>query len=148
MTCATSVDANGIIGGHAYTFIAPYTLNNGAQVFKIRNPWGQSEWIGAYADSDPFWTANPTEAARVGFLNKNDGTFFMTATDFKAHFTNISYNYDSSNWQLAYWMARGDGNNVGVAGTSSYCGAACKRTTFDVTSPVTQTIYVTTYVHK
>ena len=30
MTCATSVDANGIIGGHAYTFIAPYVLNNGA----------------------------------------------------------------------------------------------------------------------
>ena len=44
--------------------------------------------------------------------------------------------------------ADGDGHNVGVAGTSSYCGAACKRTTFDVTSPVTQTIYVTTYVHK
>ena len=30
MTCATSADANGIIGGHAYTFIAPYVLNNGA----------------------------------------------------------------------------------------------------------------------
>jgi hypothetical protein len=72
----------------------------------------------------------------------------MTVADFKAHFTNISYNYDSSNWKLAYWMARGDGDQVGVAGSSSYCGATCKRTTFDVTSTVTQTIYISTYVHK
>jgi hypothetical protein len=72
----------------------------------------------------------------------------MTVADFKAHFTNISYNYDSSAWHLAYWLARGDGHTVGVPGTSSYCGSACKRTTFDVTSPVTQTIYISTYVHK
>ncbi len=101
-----------------------------------------------YADTDVFWTNNPTEATRVGFTNKNDGTFFMTVADFKAHFTNISFNYDSSNWKLAYWLARGDGPSVGVAGTTSYCGAACKKTTFDVTSPVTQQIYVSVYTHK
>jgi hypothetical protein len=28
----------GIVSNHAYTFIEPYTLSNGAKVFKLRNP--------------------------------------------------------------------------------------------------------------
>jgi hypothetical protein len=35
-----------------------------------------------------------------------------------------------------------------VAGTTTYCGATCKRATFNVTSTVAQTIYVSVYVHK
>jgi hypothetical protein len=148
MTAATSASLNGIIGSHAYTFIAAFTLSNGAKVFKLRNPWGYSEWTGAYADTDVYWTNNPTDATLVGFVNKNDGDFIMTVADFKAHFTSLAFNYDPTNWFLSYWLARGDGDTVGVAGTTTYCGATCKRATFNVTSTVAQTIYVSVFVQK
>jgi hypothetical protein len=119
VTAATSASANGIIGGHAYTFISEHVLSNGARVFKLRNPWGASEWIGAYADTDVFWTNNPADATAVGFLNKNDGVFFMTVEDFGKHFTSLAFNYDPSNWFQSYWLARGDGDTYGVAGTAS-----------------------------
>jgi len=136
MTAATSASLDGIIGGHAYTFIGAYTLSNGVQVFKLRNPWGSSEWTGAYADTDPYWTSNPADAQAFGFVNKNDGDFFMTVDAFKSHFTSMAFNYDPTNWKLSYWLARGDGDQVGTAGTTAYCGSTCKRTTFNVTSPV------------
>ena len=98
MTAATSASLDGIIGGHAYTFIGCYTLSNGVQLFKLRNPWGSSEWTGAYADTDVFWTNNPADATAVGWLNKNDGDFFMTVPDFQSHFTSLAYNYDSTTW--------------------------------------------------
>jgi calpain-15 len=82
MTASTSASLNGIIGSHAYTFIAAFTLSNGAKVFKLRNPWGSSEWTGAYADTDVYWTNNPADATLVGFVNKNDGDFIMTVADF------------------------------------------------------------------
>lgn len=44
-------------------------------------------------------------------------------------------------------MALGDGDQVGGAGTTSYCGATCKRTTFDIYSEVAQTVHVATNFH-
>lgn len=115
-SCTTEVGGLGIVSNHAYTFISEHLLSNGAKVFKLRNPWGQSEWMGAYKDSDPFWTTYPTDALNVGFVNKNDGTFFMTVADFKIQFSSLNFTYDSSNWKLSYWLARGNGHTVGVAG--------------------------------
>jgi hypothetical protein len=115
-SCTAEVGGLGIVSNHAYTFISEHLLSNGAKVFKLRNPWGQSEWTGAYRDADPFWTANPIDASNVGFLNKNDGTFFMTVADFKIQFSSLNFTYDSSNWKLSYWMARGNGDTIGVAG--------------------------------
>lgn len=45
-------------------------------------------------------------------------------------------------------MALGNANTIGVAGTSSYCGATCKKTSFNITSSVAQTIYVVPAVHN
>jgi calpain-15 len=98
MTAATSASLDGIIGGHAYTFIGAYTLSNGAKVFKLRNPWGSSEWTGAYADTDVYWTNNPADATLVGFVNKNDGDFIMTVADFQTHFSSLAFNYDPTGW--------------------------------------------------
>ena len=35
-----------------------------------------------------------------------------------------------------------------MAGTTSYCGALCKRSTFSIYSAVSQNIYVSVYLHK
>lgn len=60
----------------------------------------------------------------------------MTVADFQLNFYFICMNYDSTNMKQSYWMALGNGNTLGVTGTSTYCGAQCKRTTFSITSPV------------
>ena len=83
-------------------------------MFKLRNVLGAYEWTGDYCDSDPYWTANPTDAQAVGFTNTNDGVFFMSAVNFKSEFTHLHFNYDPTNWKKSYWMARGDGHTVAV----------------------------------
>lgn len=72
----------------------------------------------------------------------------MTVDDFKIHFTSLTATCDSSNWKLSYWLALGDGHTVGVAGTTSYCGSLCKRSSFTIYSPIKQIIYVSAYVQK
>lgn len=95
----------GLIGGHAYTLIGAFTLSNGARVLKIRNPWGSSEWTGAYGDSDAFWSNNPVDATATGFTVKNEGVFFMTIEDADLYFYNVSYTYDPTGWFHSYWLA-------------------------------------------
>jgi hypothetical protein len=68
-SCTTEVGGLGIVSNHAYTFISEHLLSNGAKVFKLRNPWGQSEWTGAYRDADPFWTANPIDASNSNIIH-------------------------------------------------------------------------------
>lgn len=138
-------DVMGLIGGHAYTLIGAYTLSNGARVLKIRNPWGSSEWTGAYSDSDPFWTANPADATATGWAVKNEGVFFMTVEDTKTYFYNVTYTWDPSNWKHNYWLA--SPSYVGSTGSSSYCGSTCKRTTFAIKSNVAQRVYLAAHVH-
>lgn len=131
-----------------YTVLGTYKLSNKVNVVKLRNPYGLYgyEWTGAYGDADPIWTSTITAASKsaVGYTNNgNDGVFFMSMTDFKANFQWVDYTYNpTTTWKQAYWMALGDGNTVGTTGTTSYCGSTCKRTVFDVTSTVAQSLYI------
>lgn len=45
----------GLATNHAYTLIGAYNTG-GAQLIKIRNPWGKYEWKGQWHDKDPKWT--------------------------------------------------------------------------------------------
>ena len=45
----------GLVPGHAYSVIS--VMEHGAtRLLKIRNPWGQFEWDGAWSDKSPLWT--------------------------------------------------------------------------------------------
>lgn len=147
MMAGTSASANGIVGGHAYTVVSVHTMPNGDRVMKIRNPWGHTEWTGAYKDSDPFWASNPNTASAVGFVNGNDGTFFMKVEDFKTHFQALMANPDTSNWHHSYWMKIGDADSFGTTGNMWQCGSTCKHNKFTITSPIAQTIHVAAHVH-
>lgn len=81
-----TVPLQGMIGNHAYSVFGAWSVTgtyNGVagsfKIIKVRNPWGDSEWTGAFNDADPFWAANPTIATQVGFLNKINGDFFISA---------------------------------------------------------------------
>lgn len=135
MWCATSTSLNGIIGGHAYSLINAITLTNGTQLLKVRNPWGNSEWTGAWSDSDIVLNKSAF-ITELGFISKNEGVFFITPADFLAHFTAFGYNQDPRTKFQSYWLALGNASTLGVAGTSSYCGSRCRLTKFNITSSV------------
>ena len=147
ISAATRSSASGIVGGHAYSVSSVHTLSNGARVLKIRNTWGNTEWTGAYSDSDAYWTKNTADANKVGFTNSNDGTFIMKVEDFKTYFADLYFNVDTSNWHLSYWLKLGNADTIGKTGNWGTCGSTCKNNKFTITSPVKQTIHVATHMH-
>jgi len=50
---------NGIVCGHAYSVLAAYDLDTGrgrVKLVKLWNPWGGTEWNGAWGDNSSLWT--------------------------------------------------------------------------------------------
>jgi calpain-15 len=62
--------------------------SDGQKFVQIRNPWGESEWSGAYSDASPLWT--PALKTELGYEAEEDGTFFMSWEDFVAWFGRYS----------------------------------------------------------
>jgi len=67
---------------------------------KLRNPWGDFEWMGDWSDDSDLWT--PTLKKQLGWTDVNDGTFWMSLTDFIHYFSRVqicrindSYKYSS-----------------------------------------------------
>nr|XP_021530134.1 calpain-14 [Aotus nancymaae]XP_021530135.1 calpain-14 [Aotus nancymaae] len=80
---------NGLVDGHAYTLtgIRKVTCRHRPEyLVKLRNPWGKVEWKGDWSDSSSKWELlSPKE--KILLLRKDDdGEFWMTLQDFKAHF--------------------------------------------------------------
>jgi hypothetical protein len=61
---------------------APYRM------LKLRNPWGEKEWVGRASDGDRrFWsTVSPADRQRLGYSERNDGVFFILWEDFVNYF--------------------------------------------------------------
>lgn len=77
----------GLVDGHAYSLISAYevTVNNKpVRLIKIRNPWGQKEWTGAWSDKSPLWT--PELRKQLNAENANDGVFFISFEDYLKFF--------------------------------------------------------------
>ncbi|XP_055256786.1 calpain-14 [Moschus berezovskii] len=80
---------NGLVDGHAYTLtgIRKVTTRHGPEyLVRLRNPWGKIEWRGDWSDSSSMWDLlSPKE--KILLLRKDDdGEFWMSLRDFKAHF--------------------------------------------------------------
>lgn len=73
----------GLVPGHAYTIISAFEIGN-LRLLKIRNPWGQFEWRGDYADNSPLW--NDELKRKVNYTNEDDGIFYMSFPDFLKYF--------------------------------------------------------------
>uniref|UniRef100_A0A7S0M852 Calpain catalytic domain-containing protein n=1 Tax=Cryptomonas curvata TaxID=233186 RepID=A0A7S0M852_9CRYP len=80
------MDKNGLIGGHAYSILA-VTDSRAGRLVQVRNPWGSSEWTGDYSRTSPKWTAELK--SELGENMAEDGSFWMTWTDFYKHFETV-----------------------------------------------------------
>lgn len=95
----------GLFTGHAYSIISAIEVNSTSPVVipllllilladkrfvRVRNPWGKTEWTGAWSDGSKEWT--PEWLALLPELNHkfgNDGEFLMEYGDFLRTWTMV-----------------------------------------------------------
>jgi len=88
------VNSKGIVSSHAYSLLAAYEFDHLGQkvkLVKLRNPWGKTEWKGAWSDSSSNWT--PELKKKLKVENKDDGVFFMPYQEFLKFFSDIQFCY-------------------------------------------------------
>lgn len=68
----------GVVDGHAYAVLDTYE-GYGQRLVKIRNPWGKTEWTGAWSDGSKEWTAEWFQ--RLNHKFGDDGVFWMSYED-------------------------------------------------------------------
>lgn len=81
-----------LVKGHAYSVTAAEEVDyRGSMVklIRIRNPWGDVEWTGAWSDNSSEWNSvEPSERDRL-IKRCNDGEFWMSFSDFLRHFSRL-----------------------------------------------------------
>lgn len=53
------INPDGFVLGHAYSVLSAKVVSSKGkevQLIKVRNPWGNTEWKGAWSDQSPLWT--------------------------------------------------------------------------------------------
>uniref|UniRef100_A0A8C3UP12 calpain-2 n=1 Tax=Catharus ustulatus TaxID=91951 RepID=A0A8C3UP12_CATUS len=81
-----------LVKGHAYSVTAFRDVNyrgQQEQLIRIRNPWGQVEWTGAWSDGSSEWNnIDPDEREELQ-LKMEDGEFWMSFRDFMREFSRL-----------------------------------------------------------
>eukprot|EP00064_Thunnus_orientalis_P015576 superscaffoldBa00002913_g15630 len=81
-----------LVKGHAYSVTALKEVDfrgNVERLIRIRNPWGQVEWTGAWSDNSPEWDeVDPSERDDL-HLQMEDGEFWMSFSEFLRQFSRI-----------------------------------------------------------
>ncbi|XP_028934011.2 calpain-3 isoform X8 [Ornithorhynchus anatinus] len=85
--------ACGLVKGHAYSVTGlEESLFKGekAKLVRLRNPWGQVEWNGAWSDGWKDWGfVDEEEKSRLQHQVTEDGEFWMSYEDFTNNFTKL-----------------------------------------------------------
>ena len=98
-------DPTGLISRHAYAVLDilyvknPKATKKRNRLIRVRNPWGEKEWIGPWSDGSTELTSNldkvMTEVNKLGADEKfnpndsNDGTFLMCYSDWRSLYNNL-----------------------------------------------------------
>nr|AAT77812.1 calpain T [Gecarcinus lateralis] len=134
----------GLVKGHAYGITACRKINigdtglfsifKGAQkvrMVRLKNPWGEKEWNGAFSDGSPEWSqVSASERQKLGLTFEDDGEFWMTFEDFLEHFTDLSICFlintkflsFSKTWHETVFF---NGWTIGVRGHNSDRAGGC-----------------------
>ena len=134
----------GLANGHAYSVIGVKELSTGEKLVKMRNPWGSEAFTGDWSDESSKW--NDANKAEAGWVQANDGAFFMALEDYHSQAAYTMVAKDVTDWFKADFLKLNDttgGNNSAAA--SWWCGAECTVHSFTLTSAVDQEVWVTAH---
>ncbi|XP_053139274.1 calpain-8-like [Hemicordylus capensis] len=87
-----AITSQKLVKGHAYSVTGAEEVNyhgRPEKLLRIRNPWGEVEWTGAWSDNAPEW--NYIDPMQKKALDKqaDDGEFWMSFSDFQRKFTRL-----------------------------------------------------------
>ncbi|KAM7377143.1 hypothetical protein PAMA_013766 [Pampus argenteus] len=81
-----------LVKGHAYSLTGADEVvyrGNMTKLVRIRNPWGEVEWTGAWSDNSREWD-NVDRSVRSRLQNRSeDGEFWMSFSDFLREFSRL-----------------------------------------------------------
>ncbi|XP_065115686.1 calpain-2 catalytic subunit-like [Paramisgurnus dabryanus] len=81
-----------LVKGHAYSVTGAEEVHyrgRPVQLVRLRNPWGQKEWKGAWSDNSSEWNyVRLDEKAKLNY-SAEDGEFWMAYSDFVRHFSRL-----------------------------------------------------------
>ncbi|KAI9707902.1 MAG: hypothetical protein M1820_004508 [Bogoriella megaspora] len=107
----------GLVFGHAYSIMdAVEHVRDGKnyRLVKVRNPWGDSEWQGAWADGSEQWDGYWMETLNHKF--GDDGTFWMAYEDLLKYF----HDFDRTRMFDDRWMVSQQWSSISVPWTLEY----------------------------
>lgn len=89
-----NIRGTGLYDFHAYSItgvnrvkLSPIKI---VDLLRIRNPWGQCEWSGAWSDHSVKWKeVSETYKKAIGLEVDDDGEFWMSFEDFKKYFDTL-----------------------------------------------------------
>jgi hypothetical protein len=81
--------STGLVAGHAYGVLNVHATKDGKfKLVQLRNPWGSFEWKGKWSDGSREWTKAYID--EVGYVNADDGSFWMELNDFRRYYDKIT----------------------------------------------------------
>mmetsp|Transcript_7872 Transcript_7872/g.15225 ORF Transcript_7872/g.15225 Transcript_7872/m.15225 type:complete len:1014 (-) Transcript_7872:50-3091(-) len=106
---------DGILNNHAYGVLEVRDIEN-LQLIRIRNPWGKGEWKGTFADEEEEWDRHPGLKEKLNYQFGNDGTWWMTFSDWVTHYNKLYVcRIFPERWQKYSIDGRWEGKTAGGA---------------------------------
>ncbi|XP_062376431.1 calpain-2 catalytic subunit-like [Sardina pilchardus] len=87
-----AITSQKLVKGHAYSLTGAEevrTRNGSEKLIRIRNPWGQVEWTGAWSDRSSEWRSVDDEDQDRLKKASEDGEFWMSFSDWMRHFSRL-----------------------------------------------------------
>ncbi|KFP05600.1 Calpain-1 catalytic subunit, partial [Calypte anna] len=81
-----------LVKGHAYSVTGAKQISYRGQslgLIRMRNPWGEVEWTGAWSDNSSEWNAVEPALRQQLMVRMEDGEFWMSFRDFLREFTRL-----------------------------------------------------------
>uniref|UniRef100_A0A8D0A8N5 Calpain 1, (mu/I) large subunit b n=1 Tax=Sander lucioperca TaxID=283035 RepID=A0A8D0A8N5_SANLU len=82
-----------LVKGHAYSVTALREVNSyrgrRERLIRIRNPWGQVEWTGAWSDDSSEWSSVDSAEKDELLCKMEDGEFWMSFQEFLRQFSRL-----------------------------------------------------------
>ncbi|XP_028902835.2 calpain-8 isoform X2 [Ornithorhynchus anatinus] len=81
-----------LVKGHAYSVTGAEEVRHHGRpekLIRLRNPWGEVEWTGAWSDKAPEWNFIDPKQKEELDKQMEDGEFWMSFTDFQRQFSRL-----------------------------------------------------------
>jgi len=108
------VNSKGLVGSHAYSLLGAYEVQSKrgkVKLLKLRNPWGKTEWNGAWSDNSSEWDEGLKRTLMPE--KKDDGVFFIEYSDFLKYFTDIQFCFVNDSFKYSHILTQSESKHAG-----------------------------------